>query len=158
MQQSLAICENHVIVVEVKSTYIKSSIQEIYEYRNFTLNKAAYQLSKKVEFVKNGFLNQFFENLDDVKIHSWIIDTTLEFDHHYFDNHLKISMDEIIISLNGKVDFMDSIVNSSFDEESDVKNIDPLNFIKNIEKDEFWEHQIGNYDNFMNRMMSKLNA
>jgi hypothetical protein len=108
--------------------------------------------------VKNGFLNQFFENLDDVKIHSWIIDTTLEFDHHYFDNHLKISMDEIIISLNGKVDFMDSIVNSSFDEESDVKNIDPLNFIKNIEKDEFWEHQIGNYDNFMNRMMSKLNA
>ena len=154
----IAICENHVIVVEVKSTYIKSSIQEIYEYRNFTLNKAAYQLSKKVEFVKNGFLNQFFENLDDVKIHSWIIDTTLEFDHHYFDNHLKISMDEIIISLNGKVDFMDSIVNSSFDEESDVKNIDPLNFIKNIEKDEFWEHQIGNYDNFMNRMMSKLNA
>lgn len=154
----IAICENHVIVVEVKSTYIKSSIQEIYEYRNFTLNKAAYQLSKKVEFVKNGFLNQFFENLDDVKIHSWIIDTTLEFDHHYFDNHLKISMDEIIISLNGKVDFMDSIVNSSFDEESDVKNIDPLNFIKNIEKDEFWEHQIGNYYNFMNRMMSKLNA
>ena len=51
---------------------------------------------------------------------------------NFFDNHLKISMDEIIISLNGKVDFMDSIVNSSFDEESDVKNIDPLNFIKNI--------------------------
>ena len=103
----IAIYENNVIVAEVKSTYIKSSIQEIYEYRNFTLNKAAYQLSKKVTHVREKFLNQFFETLDDVKIHSWIIDTTLEFDHQYFGNHLKVSMDEVIISLNGRVDFMD---------------------------------------------------
>lgn len=154
----IAIYGNHVLVAEVKSTYIRSSIQEIYEYRNFTLNKAAYQLSKKVAFVKKDFLNQYFENLDDIKIHSWIIDTTLEFDHHYFDNHLKISMDEIIISLNGKVDFMDSIVEGVFDEEEVVNNIDPLKFIDDIENNKFWTHQLGNYDNFMNRMMSKLNV
>ena len=35
----IAIHGNHVIVAEVKSTYIRSSIQEIYEYKNFTLNK-----------------------------------------------------------------------------------------------------------------------
>lgn len=152
----MALYENHVIIAEVKSTYIKSSIQEIYEYRNFSLNKAAYQLSKKVAYVRNNFLKQYFENVDNVKIHSWIIDTTLEFDHQYFGNHLKMSMDEIIISLSGRVNFMDSIIDGLFDEEKVVKNIDPLKFIDDIENDKFWKHQIRNYENFMNRMMSKL--
>lgn len=154
----IAIYSHHVIVIEIKSTYIKSSIQEIYEYRHFTLNKAAYQLSKKVAYVKNEILNQYFENLDGVKIHSWIIDTTLEFDHQYFDNHLKMSMDEIIISLKGKADFMDAIVEGSFDIENVSYSIDPLKFIDDIENDKFWKHQLGKYDHFMNRMMSKLNA
>ena len=154
----IAIYENHVIVAEVKSTYIKSSIQEIYEYRNFTLNKAAYQLSKKEAYVRNEFLNQYFENLDDVKIHSWIIDTTLEFDHQYFNNHLKISIDEIIISLNGKADFMNSFIDDSFDLEEESNAVDPIQFIDDIENDRFWENQLGNYDNYMNSMLSKLNV
>lgn len=144
----IAIYENHVIVAEIKSTYIKSSIQEIYEYRNFTLNKAAYQLSKKEAYVRNEFLNQYFENLDDVKIHSWIIDTTLEFDHQYFGDHLKVSMDEIIISLSGKNDIMESIVDGLFDEKEVANSIDLLKFIDDIENDTFWKHQLGNYENF----------
>ena len=152
----IAICENHVIVVEVKSTYIKSSIQEIYEYRNFTLNKAAYQLSKKVEFVKNGFLNQFFENLDDVKIHSWIIDTTLEFDHEYFGNHLKVSLDEVIITSNCESEFMQKLVDEQFDIEKDEVKIDPIQFLESIEKNTFWSKQLGNYDHYMEKMLSKL--
>ncbi|WP_179998241.1 hypothetical protein [Acinetobacter sp. YH12239] len=154
----IAIYENFVIVAEVKSTYIKSSIQEIYEYRNFTLNKAAYQLSKKVTYIRNEFLKQYFENLDDVKIHSWIIDTTLEFDHQYFENHLKISMDEIIISLNGKADFMNSFIDDSFDLEKEANPVDVLQFIDDIENDRFWKNQLGNYDNYMNSMLSKLNV
>ena len=152
----IAICENHVIVVEVKSTYIKSSIQEIYEYRNFTLNKAAYQLSKKVEFVKNGFLNQFFENLDDVKIHSWIIDTTLEFDHEYFGDHLKVSLDEVIITSNCESEFMQKLVDEQFDIEKDEVKIDPIQFLESIEKNTFWSKQLGNYDHYMEKMLSKL--
>lgn len=154
----IAIYENHVIVAEVKSTYIKSSIQEIYEYRNFTLNKAAYQLSKKVTYVRDEFLNQHFENIEDVKIQSWIIDTTLEFDHQYFDRHLKISMDEVIVSLKGKTDFMNIIVDGSFNMEKENNTVDPIQFIDDVENDRFWKHQVGNYDNFMNRMMSKLNV
>lgn len=154
----IAIYENHVIVAEVKSTYIKSSIQEIYEYRNFTVNKAAYQLSKKVTYVRDEFLIQHFENIDDVKIHSWIIDTTLEFDHQYFDSHLKISMDEIIISLNGQADFMSSLIEDSFDLEKKLNRIDPIQFIDDIENDRCWKNQLGNYDNYMNSMLSKLNV
>ena len=152
----IAMYDNHVIVAEVKSTYIRSSIQEIYEYRNFTLNKAAYQLSKKVEFVKNGFLNQFFENLDDVKIHSWIIDTTLEFDHEYFGNHLKVSLDEVIITSNCESEFMQKLVDEQFDIEKDEVKIDPIQFLESIEKNTFWSKQLGNYDHYMEKMLSKL--
>ncbi|AZN64453.1 hypothetical protein CFH90_10600 [Acinetobacter johnsonii] len=91
----IAMYDNHVIVAEVKSTYIRSSIQEIYEYKKFVLNKASYQLDNKVEYIKRHFLSRHFEDINDVIIHSWIIDTTLEFDHEYFGNHLKVSLDEV---------------------------------------------------------------
>ncbi|ENX02753.1 hypothetical protein F900_01201 [Acinetobacter modestus] len=154
----IAIYENHVIVAEVKSTYIKSSIQEIYEYRNFTLNKAAYQLTKKVEYVKSEFIYNYLKNIEDVKVHSWIVDTTLEFDHEYFDNHLKISLDEIIITLNGDTNFMSSIVNGSFEEKENRNVIDPLEFIQAIESNDFWEKQLINYDDYMSKMMDKLHV
>ena len=152
----IAICENHVIVAEVKSTYIKSSIQEIYEYRNFTLNKAAYQLSKKVSHVRDKILNQYFETLNDVKIHSWIIDTTLEFDHEYFGEHLKISMDEAIIMLSSNMDFINSLVQSSFFEEQENMKIDQIQFINLIESNTFWMKQIGNYEHNIQKILDKL--
>lgn len=96
----IAIYENHVIVAEVKSTYIRSSIQEIYEYKNFVLNKAKYQLDNKLNYIKDVFLEEYFDNTENIILHSWIIDTTLEFDHQYFGDHLKLSLDEIVITLN----------------------------------------------------------
>lgn len=84
--------------------------------------------------------------------------TTLEFDHQYFNNHLKISIDEIIISLNGKADFMNSFIDDSFDLEEESNAVDPIQFIDDIENDRFWENQLGNYDNYMNNMLSTLNV
>lgn len=59
----IAMYDNHVIVAEVKSTYIRSSIQEIYEYKKFVLNKASYQLDNKVEYIKRHFLSRHFEDM-----------------------------------------------------------------------------------------------
>ena len=73
----IAMYDNHVIVAEVKSTYIRSSIQEIYEYKKFVLNKASYQLDNKVEYIKRHFLSRHFEDINDVIIHSWIIEALL---------------------------------------------------------------------------------
>ena len=64
----IAMYDNHVIVAEVKSTYIRSSIQEIYEYKKFVLNKASYQLDNKVEYIKRHFLSRHFEDINDVII------------------------------------------------------------------------------------------
>ena len=152
----IAMYDNHVIVAEVKSTYIRSSIQEIYEYKKFVLNKASYQLDNKVEYIKRHFLSRHFEDINDVIIHSWIIDTTLEFDHEYFGNHLKVSLDEVIITSNCESEFMQKLVDEQFDIEKDEVKIDPIQFLESIEKNTFWSKQLGNYDHYMEKMLSKL--
>ncbi|MCJ8161841.1 hypothetical protein [Acinetobacter zhairhuonensis] len=152
----IAMYENHVIVAEVKSTYIRSSIQEIYEYKNFVLNKASYQLDNKVEYIKRHFLSKHFGNINDVIIHSWIIDTTLEFDHEYFGDHLKVSLDEVIITSNCESEFMQKLVDEQFDIEKDEVKIDPIQFLESIEKNTFWSKQLDNYDHYMEKMLSRL--
>lgn len=152
----IAIYQNHVIVAEVKSTYIRSSIQEIYEYKNFVLNKAKYQLDNKLNYIKEVFLEEYFDDTENVILHSWIIDTTLEFDHKYFGDHLKLSLDEIVITLNGENDFMDSVVEGSFEIKKDKGEVDPIHFINAVENNEFWEKRLGGYDNYLQKMLSKL--
>ena len=152
----IAMYDNHVIVAEVKSTYIRSSIQEIYEYKKFVLNKASYQLDNKGAYIKRHFLSRHFEDINDVIIHSWIIDTTLEFDHEYFGNHLKVSLDEVIITSNCESEFMQKLVDEQFDIEKDEVKIDPIQFLESIEKNTFWSKQLGNYDHYMEKMLSKL--
>lgn len=140
----IAMYENHVIVAEVKSTHIRSSIQEIYEYKNFVLNKASYQLDNKVEYIKRHFLSKHFGDINDVIIHSWIIDTTLEFDHEYFGDHLKVSLDEVIITSNCESEFMQKLVDEQFDIEKDEVKIGPIQFLESIEKNTFWSKQLSN--------------
>jgi len=152
----IAMYDNHVIVAEVKSTYIRSSIQEIYEYKKFVLNKASYQLDNKVEYIKRHFLSRHFEDINDVIIHSWIIDTTLEFDHEYFGDHLKVSLDEVIITSNCESEFMQKLVDEQFDIEKDEVKIDPIQFLESIEKNTFWSKQLDNYDHYMEKMLSRL--
>jgi len=152
----IAIHGNHVIVAEVKSTYIRSSIQEIYEYKNFTLNKASYQLDKKVEYIKKYFLKEFFDDISKVVLHTWIIDTTLEFDHEYFGDHLKVSLDEVIITSNCESEFMQKLVDEQFYIEKDEVKIDPIQFLESIEKNTFWSKQLGNYDYYIEKMLNKF--
>ncbi|HCH27352.1 MULTISPECIES: hypothetical protein [Psychrobacter] len=98
---AIVVTDNKVLIIELKSTYVKSSVKEIYEYRNFILKKAAYQLSRKSSYVSDIFLPSLGLDSSKFSIHSWIIDTTLEFDHEYIDGFLKISFEELIIILNG---------------------------------------------------------
>lgn len=150
------------LVIELKSTYIKSSIKEIYEYKNFVLNKAAYQLDKKTRYVKDTLLANLGLKASAISVHSWIVDTTLEFDHEYIDGFLKVSFEELVIVLNGHRDFLSEMLSgdskaSSLTLSSSKKNLNSL--ISNIENSNFWNtnlpliNSIKNIDN-----ASKLRA
>lgn len=52
-----------------------------------------------------NLINESF-TIDKLKIHSWIIDTSIEHDHEYFSGFLKVSLQEIRIALLNERHFL----------------------------------------------------
>ena len=152
---AIVVSDDQVLIIELKSTYIKSNVKEINEYRNFVLKKAAYQLARKTNYVRDIFLPSL--GLDSAKfsIHSWIVDTTLEFDHEYIDGFLKISFEELLIVLNKHEKFITDMLS----EDIAVKNnLDLATLIENIESNNFWKTNLALIDpnsNFNQTSMMK---
>lgn len=136
----IVVSDDVVLVIELKSTYIKSSIKEIYEYKNFVLKKAAYQLNKKIGYVKHVLLPELGYADRQVSIHAWLVDTTLEFDHQRIDGFLKISFEELLIVLNRHQNFIKAMMNEQEIEINDQPGLREV--IKSIESDQFWQDNL----------------
>ena len=76
-------------------------------------------------------------------IHSWIVDTTLEFDHGYIDGFLKVSFEELLIVLNKHEMFITDMLT----EDIAVKNnLNLATLIQNIESNNFWKTNLALID------------
>jgi Holliday junction resolvase-like predicted endonuclease len=99
--------EGHILVLEVKSTFLRSSKKDAWFHKTRTLRKAGKQISRKVRAVEQALLSdEDFKStlgLDTdgaiPKVIGWIVDTSVELDHQLFSDYLKISLEEIIIAL-----------------------------------------------------------
>lgn len=101
--------DNHLFIFEIKSGYIRNTQRDAWQHRTNTLRKAGLQLKRKSAFVieklrYDSTLSTLIGNQDssDINIHSWIIDTSIEHDHEYFEGFLKVSLQEIIIALRNE--------------------------------------------------------
>jgi hypothetical protein len=103
---------NIVFIIEVKSTYYRTTHSEIYYHRDRTLRKAGIQVRTKVEAVKDElFFNERLKKMlgltvEIPKIVGWIADTSLEFDHEYFAGFMKVSIEELFIALEDNAHFL----------------------------------------------------
>lgn len=134
-----------VLIIELKSTFLKTNLKEAYQYQNFTLKKASYQLDRKLKYIQDNYQDFTDSSFDKVKFYSWIVDTTLEADHERFNQHLKISLEELIIYLKGHQNFMNFYKNfDDFDTKNDeINNLQVL--IDKIEGNCFWENSLQKY-------------
>ena len=96
-----------VIVMEVKSSYLRRSQRDAWLHETTTLRKAGKQLRLKVAAVERE-LEAASElatrlGLEEMVvaplIHGWIVDTSIECDHERFDGFLKVSLEEVLIAL-----------------------------------------------------------
>lgn len=95
-----------VLVLELKSTFLRRSQREAWLHATTTLRKAGQQLRKKVAAVRHE-LSQGNElatmlnigNTFHGAIHGWIVDTSVESDHQFFNGFLKVSLEEVLIAL-----------------------------------------------------------
>ncbi len=103
--------DSTVLVLEVKSTYLRRSQQDAWQHETTTLRKAGQQLQRKVAAVQlaltteSGSVPELVQQLglDAVgpasQICGWIVDTSIECDHQRFGGFLKISLEELLIAL-----------------------------------------------------------
>lgn len=99
--------EGHILVLEVKSTFLRSTKKDAWVHRTRTLRKAGQQIARKVNAVEQALLTD--EHLKSslgldtgsIKpiVHGFIVDTSIEHDHEFFSSYLKVSLEEVIIAL-----------------------------------------------------------
>jgi hypothetical protein len=98
--------DGRLLVLELKSTYVRRSVKEVWMHRHSTLRKAGQQLDRKVKAVcsalkHGGLLQQALALEADCmpEITAWIVDTSIECDHQRFHDFLKVSLEEVLIAL-----------------------------------------------------------
>jgi Holliday junction resolvase-like predicted endonuclease len=100
-----------VLVLEVKSTYLRRSQQDAWQHETTTLRKAGQQLQRKVAAVQLALatepelVSELGQRLGleagapAPAMCGWIVDTSIECDHQRFGGFLKISVEELLIAL-----------------------------------------------------------
>lgn len=100
--------DDTVLVLEVKSTYLRRSQQDAWQHETTTLRKAGRQLQRKVTAVQQALIKQpelsqrlgLETGASATTICGWIVDTSIECDHQRFGGFLKVSLEELLIALN----------------------------------------------------------
>lgn len=96
-----------VLVMEVKSTFLRRSQRDAWLHATTTLRKAGQQVSNKVSAVRRALAEEpelasslGIDNLiAPLNMHGWIVDTSIEHDHQRFGGFLKVSLEEVLIAL-----------------------------------------------------------
>lgn len=101
--------DDHLFIFEIKSGYMRKSQHDAWLHRTNTLRKAGLQMKRKSSFVTGRLktdptLSALIGGRDhnDIATHCWIIDTSIEHDHEYFEGFLKVSLQEIMIALRNE--------------------------------------------------------
>jgi hypothetical protein len=99
--------DGQVLVLEIKSTFLRRSQKDAWLHGTTTLRKAGLQLRRKVQAVECALTTDdcLMSTLGietramPVPICGWIVDTSIEHDHKRFNGFLKVSLEEVLIAL-----------------------------------------------------------
>jgi hypothetical protein len=110
----LASRDGHLFVFEIKSGYLRQTLEAAWHHRSTTLRKAGRQLERKlaalVDVFPGGGILQDSLGMAAVppadQVHTWIVDTSIDFDRQRFSGYLKVSMTEVLIVLRDEAGFL----------------------------------------------------
>jgi len=96
-----------VLVMEIKSTFLRRSQRDAWLHATTTLRKAGQQVTRKVSAVQRALVEEvelastlgIDNSAAPLTLHGWIVDTSIEHDHQRFSGFLKVSLEEILIAL-----------------------------------------------------------
>jgi hypothetical protein len=140
--------EGVLLLVEVKSGYIRSTDHEVWLHRTNTLRKAAWQLRRKQVAVCGALMNDqdlrarlgYHGKQPEADLRSWIVDTSIELDGQSVDGFRVVSREALEVILRDEKQLLGPI--DQLDEKSWV-SLFPDGFtarrlISIVESDELW--------------------
>lgn len=90
------------LIIEVKRTQLRGTLEGAWDEKIMSLGKAAQQLDKDVNFLKESFgwlqnvFDDMMESFEELEIKTLIVSTSFEHDHEFIsDRHLKVSLYEL---------------------------------------------------------------
>jgi len=105
--------DGHLFVFEIKTGYVRQTLEAAWHHRTSTLRKAGRQLHRKLASLQADFPQSLKLDLEldsippHPQVHTWIIDTSPDFDRERFSGHLKVSMTEFLIALRDEVNWLE---------------------------------------------------
>ena len=122
-----------ILLLEVKSGFIRGSLSEVWLHRTNTLRKAARQLRRKRqalepllradESLKRELNLNSFD--DELTLHSWIVDTSIECDGELIDGCRVVSREVIEIALNDQKHYLQPLETET---DSEPQTFYPMGF------------------------------
>lgn len=113
-----------ILILEVKSGYIRRSHREAWLHGTMGLRHAGLQLQRKVSAVVAD--PAFGSSMDSpTSVLAWIVDTSIEHDHKRFNGYLKVSLEELLIALRDDKSLLDE-ADKVFDTELGESTYDGL--------------------------------
>lgn len=145
-----------VLIIEMKTTYVRGKRSEIWLHRNNTLRKASWQLKRKQQVLLKllqtnvDLQKQLALSSTPTNIHSWIVDTSIEFDGQYIDNFLVVSREVIEVVLRDELHLLNPIdVDANADATSFFKGgFTASRFVEVIERQLLWSDLTDRYNVF----------
>jgi hypothetical protein len=165
--------DEHLLVLEIKSTFLRRSLKDAWLHKTTTLRKAGLQLRRKVEAVQAALASDtdlalalgLGKDIEMPVVRGWIVDTSIEHDHEFFSGFMKVSLEEVLIALrddrhllsdpeglfsNQRVD----VDSNALAETQVISTLYPNGFSGNyfiniIEQQAVWASEMGNVQSIM---------
>ncbi len=144
----LAHQEGKLLLLEVKSGFIRCSRHEVWLHRTNSLRKAARQLKRKRTAVLDALQRdealQVRLGIDprapSPHLHAWVIDTSIEFDGERVDGFLMVSREVIEVALRDEKHYLKAFADELEVTETSVypAGFSAAEFVRVVEQQEVW--------------------
>ncbi|RAU19956.1 NERD domain-containing protein [Nitrincola tibetensis] len=136
------------LILEVKSGYIRSSKREVWLHKTNTIRKAAWQLARKQEAIKKAIKDdltlaaglQLDPSREHFNIHCWIVDTSIELDGQIIDDFLVVSREVMEVVLRDEKHLLSSVayIDVATKESMFSNGFSPVKFVEHIVSGNIW--------------------
>lgn len=141
-------CNGVILLIEVKSGYIRSTRHEVWLHKTNTLRKAARQLKRKSPAVLDALLRDeqlraklgiYEEHAIDI-FRAWIVDTSVECDQEIVDGYLVVSLETLLVILRDEREMLRPVdqIPDAWLEKLFPNGRCPRRLIEVVEKGEVW--------------------